>query len=150
MRCCNVHSFFTVFYWKCIRYRSQGATAYDYELVLTHKNHILTVNCFESECHFFFFLKSVLFSTGLKYCIFKLLGIKSCKQWNFYSHSPFAALYVMSLVFNDTLLAWQDIQKCCRSVKETGCSGISERQITSAPCRVSYSVWGFIFYVCLS
>lgn len=55
MRCCNVHSFFTVFYWKCIRYRSQGATAYDYELVLTHKNHILTVNCFESECHFFFF-----------------------------------------------------------------------------------------------
>lgn len=99
---------------------------------------------------FFFFLKSVLFSTGLKYCIFKLLGIKSCKQWNFYSHSPFAALYVMSVVFNDTLLAWQDIQKCCRSVKETGCSGISERQITSAPCRVSYSVWGFIFYVCLS
>lgn len=99
---------------------------------------------------FFFFLKSVLFSTALKNCIFKLLGIKSCKQWIFIPTLLLQLCMWCQLYSTILLLAWQNIQKCCQSVKETGCSGISERQITSAPCRVSYSVWGFIFYVYLS
>lgn len=139
-----------VFYWKCIIYRSQEARDYDCELVLIHRIIILTENCFESECHLSYFPENVLFPTASKYCIFKLLGLESCKQWNFYSHSRFAALNVMSVVFNDTLLAWQDIQKCCQSVKVTDCSGISYRQITSSPQRVSYKCLSLIFWVCLS
>lgn len=52
-------------------------------------------------------------------------------KWRFYSHCPFAALYAKSIAFNDTLLAWQDTQKHCWSVKEMDCSGISYKEITS-------------------
>lgn len=126
----DIHFFFAVFYWK----NTGGVSTwgYDYELVLIQRKTTfwLPVNCSESKCHLHF-LGSALFPTASKYRIFKLIAMKFGKQWGFHSHCHFAALYVMLITVNDTLLAWQEVQKCCWNVEAAHCSAISCRKITS-------------------